>query len=92
MKLRYIAGSFGVEVLGIDIFQTFISDDKQTLNHLLVDKKVVIFRDQTITPEQHKGDSILNMLFMHLLIPEFQLRHHWDPNTMIVWDNRSTTH
>ena len=41
---------------------------------------------------RRESDDLLNLLFKHLLTPEFQMRHHWEENTMIVWDNRSTTH
>lgn len=41
---------------------------------------------------KHESDCLLNLLFQHLLTPEFQMRHHWEKNTMIVWDNRTTTH
>ena len=39
-----------------------------------------------------ESNSILKFLFQHLMTPELQMRHHWEENTMVVWDNRSTTH
>jgi taurine dioxygenase len=36
--------------------------------------------------------NLLNQLFEQAKIPEFQYRHHWEVNTVIVWDNRSTQH
>ncbi len=29
---------------------------------------------------------------MQATIPEYQFRHHWEPHTIAMWDNRSTQH
>ena len=36
--------------------------------------------------------SLLDQLFEQSKIPEFQYRHHWAVDTVVVWDNRSTQH
>ena len=32
------------------------------------------------------------MLLQHCTLPEFQLRFHWSPDVVAVWDNRFTLH
>ncbi len=39
-----------------------------------------------------ESDTILNMLFEHIRTPEFQVRFHWKPNNVVMWDNRCTQH
>ena len=36
--------------------------------------------------------SLLTDLFDLVKIPEYQYRHHWYNNTMVLWDNRSVQH
>jgi len=38
------------------------------------------------------ASNLLNYLISQALIPEFQVRWSWKPNTMAMWDNRSTQH
>jgi len=35
---------------------------------------------------------ILDMLFEHVQLPEFQMRFQWQPGSMAIWDNRCTQH
>ena len=35
---------------------------------------------------------LLNYLVSQAFIPEFQVRFRWKPNSMAIWDNRSTQH
>jgi taurine dioxygenase len=35
---------------------------------------------------------LLDQLFEQAKIPEFQFRHHWAVDTLVIWDNRSTQH
>lgn len=43
-----------------------------------------------LSPTESTG--LLNMLFQHLLKPEFQVRHKWRRDDVAVWDNRATQH
>ena len=38
------------------------------------------------------GKSLLRRLFAHSTQPEFQIRHRWSANDLVVWDNRCTMH
>jgi taurine dioxygenase len=42
--------------------------------------------------DERESRSLLDTLFHQALIPEYQFRHHWQPHTMAMWDNRSTQH
>jgi taurine dioxygenase len=35
---------------------------------------------------------LLQFLYSRAQIPEYQLRVHWEPHTVVMWDNRSTQH
>ena len=42
--------------------------------------------------EERESRALLDMLFHQALVPEYQFRHHWEPHTIAMWDNRSTQH
>jgi taurine dioxygenase len=42
--------------------------------------------------KDEESQMILQYLYGRAQIPEFQLRVKWQPNTMVMWDNRSTQH
>ena len=35
---------------------------------------------------------MLQFLFQHISKPEFQVRFHWEDNSVAIWDNRITQH
>jgi len=39
-----------------------------------------------------ESDAILGLLFEQAKTPEYQFRLHWEPDTVAMWDNRSTQH
>jgi taurine dioxygenase len=41
---------------------------------------------------RNESDALLNMLFVHIQKPEFQVRWKWKPNAIAFWDNRITQH
>ena len=43
-----------------------------------------------LAPQESR--AILDLLFAHLLKPEFQVRHRWQVDDVAVWDNRATQH
>ena len=36
--------------------------------------------------------EVLQFLWRHASLPEFTCRFSWQPNSMVLWDNRSTQH
>jgi taurine dioxygenase len=40
----------------------------------------------------HGGSDLLRYLISQAFIPEFQVRFRWKPNSVAMWDNRSTQH
>jgi taurine dioxygenase len=40
----------------------------------------------------HGASDLLRYLISQAFIPEFQVRFRWKPNSMAMWDNRSTQH
>ena len=42
--------------------------------------------------EETESRILLNQLFDLAKVPEYQYRHHWENNTLVFWDNRSTQH
>jgi taurine dioxygenase len=38
------------------------------------------------------GSELLNYLIRQAAIPEYQVRWRWTPNSIAIWDNRSTQH
>lgn len=42
--------------------------------------------------EEHESRTLLDFLFRQASVPEYQFRHHWEPHTIAMWDNRSTQH
>jgi taurine dioxygenase len=42
--------------------------------------------------KEDESQMILNYLYARATVPEFQLRVKWQPNMVVMWDNRSTQH
>ena len=42
--------------------------------------------------DERESRALLDALFQQALIPEYQFRLRWAPNTVAMWDNRSTQH
>ena len=38
------------------------------------------------------ASHLLNLLLSQASIPEYQVRFNWRPNSVAIWDNRSTQH
>ena len=50
------------------------------------------FTTQIIDEDPKRSREVLGFLFRHYQQPEFQCRLRWRPNTIAIWDNRSTLH
>ncbi|HVL55366.1 MAG TPA: TauD/TfdA family dioxygenase [Burkholderiaceae bacterium] len=42
--------------------------------------------------DDDESDAILQFLFRQAQTPEYQLRVKWQPNTVVMWDNRAVQH
>ncbi|WP_038170571.1 TauD/TfdA dioxygenase family protein [Tomitella biformata] len=51
-----------------------------------------IFTTRIIGLGQEESDELLTLLYRHIRRPEFQFRLRWRPDTVAIWDNRSTQH
>ncbi|WP_062265194.1 TauD/TfdA dioxygenase family protein [Endozoicomonas arenosclerae] len=59
--------------------------------------KKVIFVNSLFTTHiegMHKSesDTLLNYLYQHVTRPEYTCRFNWQPDSIAIWDNRSTQH
>ena len=50
------------------------------------------FTRNIINESQGPSDHILQFLYQHISKPEFQVRFHWEHNSIAIWDNRITQH
>ncbi|MDG2048326.1 MAG: taurine dioxygenase [Halioglobus sp.] len=59
-------------------------------------KKVVfvnpLFTTKIIELEDDESHALLRFLFKHVTMPEYICRFHWQPDSIAIWDNRSTQH
>ncbi len=39
-----------------------------------------------------ESEALLRFLFQHVRTPEFQVRFRWEPDSVVLWDNRCTQH
>lgn len=39
-----------------------------------------------------ESDNILKLIFDHTSQPEFIMRHKWEKNDIVIWDNTCTSH
>lgn len=42
--------------------------------------------------ERHESDALLQMLYAHATRPEYTCRVRWEPDSLVIWDNRQTQH
>ncbi len=65
-------------------------------NHPITKKKLIFVNPQFTVRIKGMDDTesqqLLNQLYDLTKIPEYQYRHHWTNNTLVIWDNRSTQH
>ena len=50
------------------------------------------FTRNIVNESQGPSDYMLQFLFQHITKPEFQVRFHWENNSIAIWDNRITQH
>ena len=70
----------GEKILFVNAFTTHFTNFHNPAN-------VRVGQDYT-----HGGSQLLQYLISQAFIPEYQVRWRWQPNSMAMWDNRSTQH
>ncbi|KAG8713325.1 hypothetical protein FRC08_013388 [Ceratobasidium sp. 394] len=51
------------------------------------------FTTRIVGLKQEESDNILNFLYNHTArVADAQVRVNWEPNTVVIWDNRVTAH
>jgi taurine dioxygenase len=64
--------------------------------HPVSKKKLIYVSPQTTTKivgvRDFESEKILDMLYRLPEIPEYQFRVKWEPNMIVIWDNRSVQH
>ena len=51
-----------------------------------------LFTTRIFELEKQESAALLEFLYEHVATPEFSCRFNWEPNTIAIWDNRSTQH
>ena len=51
--IKPVSGALGAEIHGVDLTKPFSAAVFEDLHQALMDYKVIFFRDQDLTPEQH---------------------------------------
>ncbi len=81
----------------VDLEQSFPNTTHPVVRvHPVSGRKAIFVSPQTTKfiagLRDFESEHILQMLYRLPEIPEYQFRVKWEPNTIIVWDNRSTQH
>lgn len=50
------------------------------------------FTSHLVGFDPSESRALLNIIYEHCKRPEFSYRHSWQPNDLLIWDNRSTMH
>ena len=51
-----------------------------------------LFTTKIIGLPEKESSAILEFLYDHIISQEYTCRFHWEPNSIAIWDNRSTQH
>jgi taurine dioxygenase len=81
LDIRPIAGALGAEIHGVDLGRELDAQTVAQLRRALLDHLVIFFRDQEMTPEQHKA---LGRRFGDLVVHEFVAGIEGHPEIMLI--------
>ena len=60
------------------------------------DKKTIfvnsLFTTHIVGLHKKESEALLNFLYQHITTPEYTCRFSWQPDSIAIWDNRSTQH
>jgi len=51
-----------------------------------------LFTTRILGLPRQESEALLGFLFKHVATPEYSCRFQWKPNSIAIWDNRSTQH
>ena len=89
LTLRPVTPSCGAEVDGFDLSQSLDESEAAGFRRALADNGVLIFRDQEITPEQHKALAAnFGELHLHPAWPRVLEGH---PEVMVIHTDKTST-
>lgn len=72
LDIRPLTGACGAEIFGVDISQELSDTTVASIRKALLDHNVIFFRDQNLTPEQHRaftlrfGQVVVNPVYKHV--------------------------
>ena len=96
-SLLFSRGLLGFDELSEDEKKNFTPVRQRLVRTHPVTGKKSLYVCQSFTtyladmPER-EGRGVLEFLFEHIALPEFQYRFQWRPNSIAFWDNRCTLH
>jgi len=67
-----------------------IRTHEETGHHAIFVNSLFTTRINELAPAESR--SMLDFLFRHVVTEEFTVRLQWMPDTLVIWDNRSTQH
>lgn len=50
------------------------------------------FTQEIVGLRPHESAAVLKVFYDHILLPEHQVRFHWEVGSLAIWDNRNTLH
>jgi taurine dioxygenase len=50
------------------------------------------FTSHILNLSKIESDNVLKLIYEHMTQPEFVLRHKWEKNDVVIWDNTCTAH
>jgi taurine dioxygenase len=90
IDVRKLTPTIGAEIFGVDLSRELGNQQFQEIHDALMDNLVIFFRDQTLTPEQHKDfGRRFGRLHVHPAAPGLLEGH---PEILVVKANEKSKH
>jgi taurine dioxygenase len=97
----HFARNFGLEAMGRDVVERFEAafppvEHPVVITHPETGRRAIFvnpsYTVRLVGLEAAESEALLRFLFQHVTQPRFQLRHHWSPKDIVLWDERATLH
>ena len=97
----HFAGNFGLESMGSEAVARFERafppvEHPVVIRHPETGRRALFvnpsYTVRLVGLEAGESEALLDFLFRHVTRSGFQLRHHWHPRDLVLWDERSTLH